>query len=167
MRSQRSIFLLRLAIALGATAIPLKAHSQETSLVLSDKTIDFSFNKVDGPYSYKSPRDVTPIVGFVTAVSGQQATFLTCGGGTITVQLNALTHIRRNCPPGSPVGTWAVSNGKIIYQRNPNIQIPAESLPGEWQATVRKAKQGEFVGVSQPNSNGHIDLSLINESGRS
>lgn len=161
MKLQRSTFIVRLVTTLGLAAIPVKAHLQEHVVNINPQTFD-------GPYSYRAPNDPTPIVGYVkiTAGNGPEVSFQTCSGDTKTVPRSALTHVRRSCPPGSPFGTWVASAGKIVNQRNPNIQISAEHLPSEWQDTIRKAKPGEFVGVSQPGPNGSIDLSLIIRGGR-
>jgi hypothetical protein len=160
MKSQKSSIILRFAITLGLTAIPLKAHLQERAVTINPQTLD-------GPYSYRAPNDPTPIVGYVkiTAGNGPQVSFQKCSGDTITVPRSALTHIGRSCPPGSPFGTWVASGGKIVNQRNPNVQISTERLPSQWQDTIRKAKPGEFVGVSQPGPNGSIDLSLVRARG--
>lgn len=161
MNSKKLAFYLRLLAGIGLAAVPLKAYSQKWVFEINNHAID-------GPYSYKSQSDPNPILGYVTEVNGLQATFLDCGGLTQTVWRYALTHVQRNCPAGSPIGTWAVARGgsQIIYlgaydNRYPKRRIDAKDLPADWQKIIKAAKPGEQVAVSYPSNNGKVYLSFI------
>jgi hypothetical protein len=140
---------------------------------LSDK---ITIQKVDGPYSHKSPTDLIAVIGFVTEVHGSDAVFRDCSGTTKAVRLSELTRVRRNCSPGGPAGIWARDpHGNIVplypdanYARvfsGGKPQIDPDMLPAEYKNQVGAAKPGEWIAVSFPTEKGKLDLSFINEAG--
>jgi hypothetical protein len=167
MSTNATAFQFALAASIGFATLASNSCRAQS---LTDK---IDFQKIDGPYSYKSPTDLIAIVGFVTEVKGPDVVFRDCSGKTKTVKRNELTRIQRNCPPGSPVGPWILdAAGKIIplinypidakvYLGMEKTQIDPDSLPAEFRQHLKAAKPGDWVALSYPSDSGKLNLSFI------
>jgi hypothetical protein len=172
MNAQLLAFRLALVtLVCGAVSCPdrvLAQTSTESKKIAAIMTIQ----KIDGPYSYKSPADLIPVVGFVTEINGANATFRDCRGKISTVSFGDLTRIQRPCPPGSPVGPWVLDvAGKIVpldseakevkaYFGAEKAQIDPKDLPAKFQQVIKTAKPGDLVAVSYP-AEGKLNFSII------
>lgn len=179
MSTHTRIFQIALAASVGIATIASESCRAQSNAdikriqALLDK---IDLQKIDGPYSHKSPTDLIAVVGFVTEVKGLDAVFRDCSGNVKTVKRSDLKRIQRKCPPGSPVGPCIVNaGGKIVpiagyanyakmYFGTGKMEIDPADLPAEYKKQIKAAKPGDWVAISYPTNKDKLDLSFIDRS---
>jgi hypothetical protein len=152
-----------------ATLVTVSSFGQSVELANSNIVLQ----KIDGPYSYKSPSDVVAIIGFVTEIKGaDDAVFRDCNGNTRSVKRRDLKRIQRNCPSESPATPWIIDakTGKLVpapgYSANAygntGKAIDTVAFPADYKAQLNAAKQhGEPAAMSWAADKGKVDLGII------
>jgi hypothetical protein len=128
--------------------------------------------KVDGPYSYKSPKDLVAIIGFVTEIKGaDDAIFRDCDGNIRDVKRHDLKRVQRNCPSGSPSTPWIINaDGKLVPAPGHTIgknglgkaQIDPGTFPADYRQELTTAKGGGPAAISWSSAEkGKVDFGII------
>jgi hypothetical protein len=163
-----------LAIAGGLAFVGPNISQAQGVEQTSSNTI--SFSKIDGPYTYKSPKDLIAIVGFVTETNGvDDALFRDCDGNIRSVKRHDLKRTQRNCPPGSGTTPWIVNRaGSLVpvggsdsrvkaYFASGKAEIGPAAVPAEYRDDLRAAKPGAPAAISSPAGKGKLNVWIISK----